>query len=211
MIDNQLIFTVVAIFSLLILAEGLWWLRVIRNEASRKLVHIGIGVFAGTWSFYLTDNQIYILALAMFIVVATSKFLNIFKSIHSVTRKTWGELFFPIGIAAAAYLTVSPWLMLAAMLHVGLADGFAALIGRRYARTHAYRVFNQEKTIVGTLVFYNISIAVTTFALLATGFDGGIIVLLLVPLLATAAENFGIYGSDDLLVPVFVAGLMSYF
>lgn len=202
--------TAAAIFLILVVAEMLWRAKLLEAEHSRKLVHIVVGTFAATWAFYMQDQQIVLLAGAMFLVVVISRLLGIFSSIHSVKRKTWGELFFPIGIALSALLTDSPWIFLAAILHVSLADGLAAVVGRRYVRTHGYKVLGQQKTLVGSLAFFNASLfIVISIVLLVPELQFIPIVLLLVPALATAAENLGLYGSDDLLVPLIVTVLLT--
>lgn len=202
--------TAAAIFLILVVAEVLWRAKLLEAEHSRKLVHIVVGTFAATWAFYMQDQQIMLLAGAMFLVVVISRLLGIFSSIHSVKRKTWGELFFPIGIALSALLTDSPWIFLAAILHVSLADGLAAVVGRRYVRTHGYKVLGQQKTLVGSLAFFNASLfIVISIVLLVPELQLIPTVLLLVPALATAAENLGLYGSDDLLVPLIVTVLLT--
>lgn len=207
---SQLLGVVLGIFVIVVSAELLWRAKILRSEFSRKLIHILVGCFAATWGFFLTDNQIYLLAGAMFLVVMLSRLLGIFQSIHSVSRKTWGELFFPLGIAAAALLTDSPWVFLAAVLHVGIADGLAAVFGSRYIKRYGYKVFKHQKTIVGTLVFFNASVVIITLSILfATELQGNFLVVLLVPLIATVIENIAQYGTDDLLVPVTVSLLLS--
>jgi phytol kinase len=204
--------TVLIIFAIVALAEILWRAKLLESEYSRKLIHILVGTFAATWGFFLDDRQIILLACAMFTVVLVSRFLGLFSSIHSVKRKTWGELFFPLGIAGCAVLTDSPWIFAAALLHVSLADGLAALIGKRYITKHGYKIFKQQKTLVGTLVFFNASVVITLCAVLfEPELQGNVAVIMLVPLLATAAENIGIYGADDLLVPIVVTVMLMSF
>lgn len=207
---SQLLGVVLGIFVIVVSAELLWRAKILQSEFSRKLIHILVGCFAATWGFFLTDNQIYLLAGAMFLVVMLSRLLGVFQSIHSVSRKTWGELFFPLGIAAAALLTDSPWVFMAAVLHVGIADGLAAVVGSRYIKRYGYKVFKHQKTIVGTLVFFNASIVIIALSILfATELQGNFLIVLLVPLIATVIENIAHYGTDDLLVPVAVCLLLS--
>lgn len=202
--------TAAAIFLILVVAEVLWRAKLLEAEHSRKLVHIVVGTFAATWAFYMDDQQILLIAGAMFMVVLISRLLGIFSSIHSVKRKTWGELFFPLGIALCALLTDSPWIFMAAILHVSIADGLAAIVGRRYIRTHGYKVLGQQKTLAGSLAFFNTSLLIViAVVLLMPEIQFLPAVMLLVPVLATAAENLGLYGSDDLLVPLIVTLLLT--
>lgn len=202
--------TVLAIGGIVLVSEFLWRKNYLRGEASRKLVHILSGTFVAFWGFYLDDGQILVLSGLLFAIVLISRQLGLFKSVHNVSRKTWGELFFPIGIAGTAVLADSPWVFMAAMLHVGIADGLAAILGIRYIRKHGYKVFKQQKTVVGTLTFFNASIFITIATmLLTTDLQLNLVIVLLLPLMATAAENLGQYGTDDLLVPLTVAFLLN--
>jgi phytol kinase len=200
---------VLGIFMIVVFAEILWRTKILEGELSRKLIHILVGSFAASWGFFLEDTQIYLLAGAMFLVVLLSRLLGVFQSIHSVSRKTWGELFFPLGIAASALLSDSPWVFMAAVLHVGLADGLAAVVGSRYIKKHGYKVFKQQKTVVGTLVFFNASVFIILLTILfAADLQGNVLIILLVPLMATVIENIAHYGADDVLVPVVVTLLL---
>lgn len=208
----SLLAVVFVIFCIVVTAELLWRQKVIRTEQSRKLVHIGVGVFASTWGFFLTQNQIILLAGLLFVVVLFSRIFNIFGSIHKVSRRTLGELFFPLGIALTALLAGSSWVFMAAMLHVGVADGLAALMGVNYVDKHGYKVFGQQKTVVGSVVFAIASLAIVVMTMLASPeLTANVVVLLAVPLLSTFAENVALFGSDDVVVPVVVALVMNLF
>jgi dolichol kinase len=52
------------------------------------------------------------------------------------------------------------------MLHVALADGFAAIIGTKYGRAWAYKVFGQTKTIIGSMTFWVVSLCILGIGLL---------------------------------------------
>lgn len=201
--------TILGIFAIVVLAEVLWRAKLLESEHSRKLIHILVGTFTASWMFFLEGRQIVLLAVAMFAVVLVSRIFGLLSSIHSVKRKTWGELFFPLGIALCAVITDSPWVFLAALLHVSLADGLAAIVGSRYIKKHGYKVLKQQKTLVGTLTFFNASLFITLLVVvLAPELQGNVLVVMVVPLVATIAENVGLYGSDDLLVPAIVTVLL---
>lgn len=199
---------VLIVFVIVMAAELLWRTKKLNSEQSRKVIHISVGTFAATWAFYLNDQQILLLSLAMLAVVLVSRALGIFASIHSVKRKTLGEIFFPLGIMACALLTDSPWIYMAALLHVSIADGLAALIGSRHIRKHGYKILGHQKTVVGTLIFFNMSVLITLLTVYAAPeLRVGFVMPILIPLLTTLAENIGFYGADDLVLPLLVTGL----
>lgn len=200
--------SLVFIFAVLVLAEWLRRAKLLRGEKLRKLIHVIVGSFVAIWPFFMSFTTIQALSLAMLTVVMVSRAKNIFPAVHDVQRKTWGELFFPFSIAAAAFLTDSPWVFMAAILHMGLADGFAAIVGNIYSKKgYGYQVFGHVKTLAGTAVFVVISIAITAVTMLfGFGLDVSIIWPLVIALsVATAAvENIAPYGLDNLFVTLLV-------
>jgi phytol kinase len=206
----ELAATVLVILTFLILNE-LWWRRhKIHDEFSRKLVHITVGSFVAFWPFYLTWTEIELLSVALFLVVGLSKYLNLFQAIHSVQRPTWGELFFALAVGIIVLVTHDQWIYMAAVLQMSLADGFAAVVGVRFGNSSRYHVFGQDKSVVGTLTFLVVSLAILLgYSWLAPGVSFSI-GLIGVALIATLWENVGIQGSDNLLVPLVVALLLGH-
>ncbi len=206
----ELAATVLGILTFLIVNE-LWWRRhKIHDEFSRKLVHITVGSFVAFWPFYLSWTEIELLSIAFLLVVGLSKYLNLFQAIHSVQRPTWGEVFFALAVGTIALVTHDQWIYMAAVLQMSLADGLAAVVGVRFGNSNRYRVFGQDKSVVGTLTFLVVSVAILVgYGLQAPGvnFSAGLIGI---SLIATIWENIGILGSDNLLVPLVVALLLGY-
>lgn len=196
----------------LLLAEFLrYWFKA-TPEFWRKFVHILTGTFIAFWPWIISFGAIQVLSVLLLLVVFVSKRLHIFKSIHGVKRPTYGEILFPTGIFIAATFADSAWIYAAAILHLSLADGFAALVGVRYIKRHGYKVFGQTKTLIGTAVFYLFSLAIT---LLVVGFDmpeyqeSASALLILLPIAATVVESISVYGTDNVLVPALVIGVLN--
>lgn len=184
--------------------------RKIHSELKRKIVHMGAGCFVATWPFYFKWWEIGLVALMALFVVAMSIQYNIFRSIHSVNRRSFGEILFTIAIGLLAFLDGSPWIFAAAMLHLGLADGLAGVVGTLFAKKSRYKVFGYTKSWLGTATFFVVSLAVTTGYFIATHhFDPALLVA--IPILTTMVENFAVFGTDNLFVPLMVAGLLKFF
>lgn len=205
----ELAATVLGILTFLI-ANEVWWRRHrIHDEFSRKFVHIAVGSFVATWPFFLGWGQIELLSIAFFVVVGVSKYLHIFQAIHNVQRPTWGELFFALAVGTIALVTHNQWIYMAAVLQMSLADGLAAIVGVRYGKRTRYRVFGQDKSVIGTLTFLIVSIAILVGYSLQAPAVSFSIALIGISLAATLVENVGIQGSDNLLVPLIVAVLLN--
>lgn len=200
-----MISTLVAIgplFFLLVLSEILWRSKVLRGEPARKLLHIIIGSYVASWAFFLTARHIEFLSALLFVGVAVSHRFKIFHAILDVKRKTWGDLFYALGIGLTAFLSQSPWIFAVAILHMSIGDGLAGLIGAKYGKGGQYRILGQRKSLAGSFAF-----AVSSLIILAIIVPGPLHialgpVALVLPITATLAENLGVYGSDNITVPL---------
>lgn len=199
-----LILIVLAVFGLIAVSEILWRHRDVDPEYTRKFIHISVGSFVAFWPLFLSRNEIVVLSAAFVLVVGVSSYFNVFRAIHSVQRPTWGEIFFALSVGVLAYVAQSGWIYLAAVLHMSLADGLAAIVGTKFGHRTRYYVFGHAKSVVGTLTFIVVS------ALIFAGFfkfTPNPFTLWFIPItLAVAAiENVAIRGFDNLLVPLLVA------
>lgn len=203
------IFAVFVVFILLVGSELYWRTHKIQSEVSRKFIHITVGSFVAVWPFFLSWGQIQVLSVAFVVAVAVSKYLNLFQAIHSVQRPTAGELFFAAAVGLTTLITHDKYVFAAAILHMSLADGLAAIIGTNYGKSNSYTIKGHVKSLSGSATFVIASLCILAgYGILAGA------VLLPLTLLAIAfstafIENVGIYGSDNLLVPLLVAATLS--
>jgi phytol kinase len=200
--------TVAAVLIILVGSE-LWWRnRNLRNEFSRKFVHITVGSFVAFWPFFLSWNQIRVLSVAFLIVVAISKYLQIFTAIHSVQRPTWGELFFAAAVGIITLVTHDKWIYMAALLQMGLADGLAAVIGTHFGKPQRYLVWGHAKSVVGTITFFVVSMIILLIYYHHTH-DMLTFKVPAIAALSTVIENIGVNGFDNLLVPLLTAWMLT--
>lgn len=187
--------------------------KYVGNEVSRKTIHVAHALTVGSWAF-LVDYKFIIAAEIVFLVlVLGARLLHLLQPLRTVTRISYGDIFFPLGVMAIAWLQPMDWVFLAALLHLGLADAFAALAGKRFPKGK-YLVFGQRKTLAGSLGFAVFSVLVMAFVLRYSGlnFDGDdMLAFIVVPVAATLAEAGSPYGSDNLTIPVMVVGLLTLF
>lgn len=188
--------------------------KYISGEASRKLIHISHALVVASWPFFVGYWFIVLAELLFVAVVLLARHLGIMPHLRDVKRLSWGEFFFALSIVIIAFIEPSPWIFLAAMLHLGLADGLAALVGRKFPYGR-YVVLSHNKTFTGSLTFAFVSVIIIAAALkfgtidIAEGVDT--YRLLLIPLVTTLAENTSPYGSDNLTVPLLVTALLGLF
>ena len=173
------------------------------NEFNRKFVHISVGSFIAFWPFLISWQDIRVISLAFVVVVILSRKWNIFKGIHSVVRPTIGEVMFAAAVGGLTYLTNDKWIYLIAILQMSLADGVAAMIGTNFGKKNSYRVFGQIKSIIGSLGFFVSSFVLLIIYGLLSAVQLPAYLIINFSLFLTLIENVGIFGLDNLLVPIF--------
>jgi dolichol kinase len=177
----------------------------ISNEDSRKAYHIVHALIIGAASFLVSYDIIILLELALLGTMLFVRTFRLFEWLYNVGRISWGEYFGVAGVIIISLIAPNKWVFLAAMLHLGFADAVAALIGKRYGKNYQFKVFGQIKSLPGSLAFYIASIAITTIVIVASQSNAGsLVVLALLPLLATLAETSSPFGADNLVLPVLV-------
>lgn len=207
----DVLLTLVSIFLILLLNEYLWRAKLLRGEAARKFMHILIGVWGAFWPFYMSWGEIRIIGLTAVGFILIMRLTPYFKSVFDVSRKTWGDVIGPGTIVLLTLFEPSVWVYTAAVLHIALADGFAAIAGTKYGKKNQYRIIGNTKSLVGTAVFWMIS-----FGILAAGATfsqvglQGLTLPLLVWVSAGAAylENISPYGFDNFFVPMLIFAVL---
>lgn len=206
-----------------VIALAVWWggerlrrHRGLKNEFSRKLVHsIHAGLIA-VWPFIIGYTFVIAIEILFILVVAASRYLfenlesekgwrTYLAGMYKVGRTSYGEFTFPVGVIVAALLAQSKWVYLAAVLCLGLADAVAALIGKRFGKRNSYMILGQAKSFAGSLGFYVTALVIMAAILLLSpeAFSGQLALIIIgLPLLLAVAENLGVYGIDNLLIPL---------
>ncbi len=203
--------SVLTVVGLLVLGE-LWWRKQsVHGEHSRKFVHISVGSFVAFWPFFLSPGQIIFLSLAFLVAVVASKYLNLFQVIHSVQRPTYGELWFALVVGLLAFMKDQPHIYTAALLTMALADGLAAVVGTHYGKSNHYVVFGAPKSLVGTATFFITTCIILIGYVLVTSDALALPLIIPIAAVATLIENVAVRGLDNLLVPLFIAGVLLAF
>lgn len=210
-----IILSVMALFALLFIIEFLGRKKVVGPELKRKSFHVISGSFIAFWPWLMSWRVIELLALGMLIGVVANYQLGAFNFRKGLGRKTYGDAFLAVAIVAAAYFAGSKIFFALAILNVSLADGLAALIGKRYGKNWRYQVFGQAKTVIGTMTFWLVSLIVAAVALLFAkhqiSFNDYVWMIILLPPIMAALENFSFLGIDNLTVPLTAIAILSVF
>jgi len=194
---------------LLLVSEFLWRKQVIAGEFGRKLLHMSMGMFIASWPYFMSMNYIALIAGAATVTLYVSKKFNIIHAVHDVSRLTYGEVIYPLSIVLIALLANANWVFAMAVLFVAIPDGLAALAGKKWGKKHTkMRIWNNNKTVIGTCAY-----VVSAYAVLAAGlFIGGkdtllthsTLCIVALPLVAAFFEAASPYGLDNITVPLLV-------
>ena len=101
------------------------------------------------------------------------------------------------------WFDLSRALFVASLMPLTWGDAFAAILGRRFGRTR-FVVFNQTRSVEGSLAMFAFSLVSTFLALVVFGQPAGtgIVLALAVALVATVVEALSPWGIDNLTVPL---------
>lgn len=198
-----------AFIALLTLAEASARRWHLQAEVGRKLAHVSSAVTAAALPLVLPFPAIAGLAAAFVPFMILSRRCQLFPVLHSAERSTFGEIYFPLGVLAAALLVPDGPAYSFGVLVMGIGDALASLIGQRFGRKE-YRVFGAMKTYLGSaaLLATTLVLGVLTAAILV-GISGNV-VLIVIGIAAVITIEEGVFGggADNVVLPVTAAALL---
>ncbi len=180
------------------------------NEDARKTYHIVHALIVGIAPFLISYTSLIVLELLLLAAMILVRRYKLFTWLYQVGRLSWGEYFGVAGVVLIALLQPNKWVFLAAMLHLGIADAAAALIGKRYGQNSQFRVFGQIKSLQGSLAFLVASLVIMALVIVTSqSNEGNVLLLGFLPLLMTLAEMASPFGTDNFVIPVGVVLLLN--
>lgn len=203
--------------ALLLICELLIYICKLKGENARKLVHIVIAIYAASWAFYLDATVIALISVILVSVVIIVQKYPLLHSFKTVKRMTYGEVWYPLGIGLSAILFTNPYVYVIAVLHMGIADGLAAVVGVGMGKeAKRFKVYKQTKSVAGTLVFITTSfvlytaywLVVSSVATFSQSVGNTIAISLSSAIIVAFVELFSPKGSDNILVPI-AAGMLA--
>ncbi len=185
--------------------------KVLKGEHARKFIHILFGVYVAFWPYMLSRNYLLLLCAMLLPVIIASHFLHIFRAIHAGRERLVGEVLYAVAILVTAYIAAEPWVFTTSILILALADGCAALVGKKHG--HKTPRLYKNKTLAGALAFY-----VCAVVAIAVGYvlgdanmmsEYGLVLFVWLPLFLSLVELVSPWGTDNLFVPVTAAYVLN--
>lgn len=201
----------VGLLALVGVGEGLRRLGV-RTTTSRRVVHIGVGLFVVATPFlFVTAGPVYLLAGLFVIANAVARWRRWWPGVHAARPQSVGTVTFPLALFPALLIgwrdgAEHPLAFQAAFLVLALADPLAAWVGER--QPHHATIGSLSKSWAGSMAFACsawglCALTLTTGAhhgrLAATGYEiAGI--SLVVAVVTTMVEVLGGRGWDNFFI-----------
>jgi len=213
----------IALFIVILIAEGLQKLKHLSSDATRKIVHVTTGVFVAVTPFLFQSRwPILIICIGFAIINLVAIQLGYLDGMHATQRKSYGTVFYPLALVLLLllYWENHPLILVISMLTLAFADPLAAMVGQRIPRPTSYRLAHDPKSLEGSatmflatalLVFTAVSFSHRLFPnYIEVTWWQNLWISLLIGILATVFEAISAYGSDNLTVPVGVGFFLHF-
>lgn len=196
--------------ALLALAEAVGRHTKVDREAPRKFAHVSAGLVAASLPLVMSMSTVALLALAFVPFLLASRRFGLFPAIHAVERSTLGEVYFPLGIMAAAALVPRPAPYACGVLVMAVSDALAGVVGQRHGQ-RSYRPLGAHKTYVGSAVFFLSAWLLCVLTLIVVeGLKGSTLgASVAVAAIVTGIEGVLGGGADNLVLPTAGAALIA--
>ncbi|MGG7665701.1 hypothetical protein [Dyadobacter sp. BHUBP1] len=194
-------------------AELLYHFGKLGAEWTRKIVHIGTGLLTLLFPVVLVSHwQVLFLCASFLVILLASLKFGWLPSINAIDRFSYGSILFPVIV----YLLFLVFQMAdrglivfyLPILVLAICDPVAALVGKRFP-FGKYQIMGSGKSAAGSLAFFASALLVT--AVTVSAFDGahsGMLLILVVPMMATIAEALGVRGMDNFTIPASVVSTL---
>ena len=176
------------------------------KEVLRKIIHIGIGPLI-PFAKFLEINIETAQYLAGFIslLIVFNYIYKLFPIIEDVDRKSYGTIFYCISlfILISIFWEKDPSALFVGVFIMTFGDGLAGLLGKNF-KSKSWIIFNQTKSLLGTLTM----LIVSTLVLVGIGYKTGYefnLLYIFIAIISTILEQISILGIDNLIVPLISA------
>jgi len=222
-----LIFSYVFAFGMLLIVEAIRRWRNYPAEFTRKLVHIGAGMWIWVILLLFDHWQFAIIPTASFIIF-NAIFLryHVFSAMDPKEGATPGTVYFAFSCTLLLFIFHTGWeqgfprgleeYAMAGIMAMTWGDAFASIIGKRFGK-HSYTVpgsKGHKRTLEGSLACFSFTfVAVAITLAIVSSLSLPLILLggLFAAIVGTLLEAISPWGSDNLTVPIGVAIVLFWF
>lgn len=205
---NELIAVAVSylfVASIVLFGVGLYLLRIVSAETTRKIIHIGVIHWWLIAIAFIDSTWVALIGPLSFIVINTLNVnLRLIPGIQREESKDFGTVYYAVSLSMITFAAYQFNMVTAASIALfvmGYGDGFAALIGKKVPS----KKIRPNKSIGGSLTMVLVSFGVSYY------WSQDVVISFVIAITAGVVELFSPKGLDNLTVPfiIFVlAGLL---
>ncbi|MEO5959565.1 MAG: hypothetical protein ABIZ49_02015 [Opitutaceae bacterium] len=169
----------VSLTACMLFARALQRRGFVGSETARKIVHVGMGSVCLSFPWLFGERwPVWTLAGIAGVALSAVRFVPVLRRalgsvLHDVNRASWGEVYFPLGVAAVFTLADgNRILFVVPVAMLTFADAAGALVGRRWGR-RLFETLEGTKSVEGSLAVGLTGFACVTGPLLAVGHNAG--------------------------------------
>ncbi|MDZ7956476.1 MAG: SEC59/DGK1/VTE5 family protein [Aulosira sp. DedQUE10] len=215
--------------ALLLFGEGLGRLFDVPPNLTRKVIHVGAGMWVFGILLLFNRWEIGIVPFASFIFINYLLYRYRIVSAMDTNDSSPGTVYFAISVTLLFGWLWRPSgpvdsvpIAVAGVMAMTWGDALAALIGRRFGQ-HKYRVGNSVRSWEGSVAMFLVSTTAIFLVLLllpgsslsplavAYGMNKALLAAVVSGALATLAEGISPHGTDNLSVPLVTASVVWLF
>ncbi|MEJ2635738.1 MAG: DUF92 domain-containing protein [Calditrichia bacterium] len=192
-----------------------------RQEVTRKIVHISVGVLL-LFTPLLLKTSLPLLVIAGFFTIFNFIALrkNLLPGIH-ISRDNLGTVYYAFSFFVLVLLFWDQYkiIIIASMMVMAIGDAAAAIVGHSVAKPHQYTLIHDKKSLEGSAAMFLVSMTAIfiTFLVYPSAPPvsdqttlGLFLFSVYAAVIATFSEALGNKGNDNLMVPLLTA-IIIYF
>lgn len=198
---NELIAVAVSylfVASIVLFGVGLYLLRIVSAETTRKIIHIGVIHWWLIAIAFIDSTWVALIGPLSFIVINTLNVnLRLIPGIQREESKDFGTVYYAVSLSMITFAAYEFNMVTAASIALfvmGYGDGFAALIGKKVPS----KKLRPNKSIGGSLTMVLVSFGVSYY------WSQDVVISLVVAITAGVVELFSPKGLDNLTVPFII-------
>ena len=182
----------------------------VKAETARKFVHLGMGTVCLSFPWLFSSVwPVWILAGLAGVALGALRWVPLLRRevggvLHDVNRASFGEIYFPLGVALVFTLSRGdPLLFAIPVALLTFADAAGALVGQRWGR-HKFATLEGQKSVEGSLAVGLMGLIGSSGPLLLAGHDwrASLVIGAAIGLFSLMLEAISWHGLDNIFLPL---------
>lgn len=166
----------------------------------RKMIHVGMALMSIAVGMVFGYRIMIVAALVFALVFVVARKTYRFQSVRDRSDESWGEVFFPLGVATSALLAPTQMIYTVALLILAFSDTAAFVVGKKFIRS---KKIMKGRNVAGSGAGFLVSLIVLLLFGVQPVFG------LIAASAVSVAEVFSKNGFDNFAMPVVAVMVLS--